>query len=71
MFGPLPQFHRMLVVLTTLVAGVLSGTWIGLFSPMPVAAVAGAAWGALAGLLLSYVLVHDFHHRRAVRVRRD
>lgn len=71
MFGPLPQFHRVLVVLTTLVVGVLSGAWIAHFSPMPVAAVAGAAWGAVAGLLLSYVLVHDFHHHpRAVRVRR-
>jgi membrane associated rhomboid family serine protease len=69
-FGPLPQFHRMLVVLTTLVAAVLSGAWIAHFSPLPVAAVAGAAWGAVAGLLLAYALVHDFHHQRAVRVRR-
>jgi hypothetical protein len=60
----------MLVVLTTLTAAVVSGAWIAHFSPLPVAAVAGAAWGAVAGLLLAYALVHDFHHQRTVRVRR-
>ncbi len=70
-FGPLPQLHRVLVVLTALAAGVASGAWIGHFSPLPVAAVAGALWGGLAGILLSYVLLHDFHRRaHPVRVRR-
>ena len=71
MFGPLPQLHRVLVLLTALVVGVASGAWIVHYSPLPVAAVAGAAWGAVAGLLLSYVLLHDFHHRpRPVRAHR-
>ena len=35
-----------------------------------VAAAAGALWGAFAGLVLAYILVHDFHRSRAVRVRR-
>lgn len=72
MFGPLPQLHRVLVVLTAIAVGVAAGAWVGHFTPMPVAAIAGALWGAAAGLLLGYVLLHDFHHgARPVRVRRQ
>ncbi|HEY0950891.1 hypothetical protein [Nocardioides sp.] len=71
MIGPLPALHRLLVLATVLAVGIASGIWIAHFSTVPVAAAAGAAWGGLAGLLLGYVLLHDFHHRpRAVRVRR-
>jgi membrane associated rhomboid family serine protease len=70
-FGPLPQLHRLLVVLTALAVGIASGVWGAQFSSVPVAAASGAAWGALAGGLLGFVLLHDFHHRpRAARVRR-
>lgn len=68
-FGPLPRLHRLLVVVTALAVGIASGVWIAQFSTLPAAAIAGAAWGALAGVLLGYVLLHDFHHRpRPVRV---
>ena len=71
MFGPLPQLHRLLVVLTAVVVGVTSGLWIAQFSALPAAAIAGVLWGALAGIGLGFVLLHDFHHRpRPVRVRR-
>lgn len=71
MFGPLPQLHRLLVVITALMVGIASGAWIVQFTPISVAVAAGVAWGAAAGLLLAYVLVHDFHHgARPVRVRR-
>ena len=71
MFGPLPQLHRILVVLTALVVGVLSGVWLAQLIAGPPLVAAGIGWGLLAGLLLDYVLLHDFHHRpRPVRVRR-
>jgi len=70
-FGPLPPLYRMLVVATTFAVGIVSGIWIAQFASAPAAAVAGAAWGGLAGMLLGVVLLHDFHHRpRPVRVRR-
>jgi hypothetical protein len=69
-FGPLPQLHRILVVVTALVVGVLSGVWLAQLIEGPSLVAAGIGWGLLAGLLLDYVLLHDFHHPRAVRVRR-
>jgi hypothetical protein len=70
-FGPLPRLHQLLVLVTTLAVGIVSGIWIAQFTSAPVASAAGAAWGALAGGLLGFVLLHDFHHRtHAVRARR-
>lgn len=60
----------MLVITAALIVAIASGAWIAHFTPLPVAAAAGALWGALAGLALGYALVHDFHHSRTVRVRR-
>jgi hypothetical protein len=69
--GPLPPLHRLLVVLTVLVVAIGSGAWLAHFTALPAAAAAGAAWGGVAGLLLAYVLVHDFHRRpRPVRATR-
>lgn len=71
MFGPLPRFHRVLVVVTSLLVGMVSGIWLVEMTAVPELAYAGIGWGLLAGLLLNYVLLHDFHHRpRPVRVRR-
>lgn len=71
MFGPLPRLHRMLVLTTVVLVAVASGAWLAHFTALPAAAAAGAAWGAIAGLLLAYVLLHDFHRRpRAARVVR-
>ncbi|GAB3783205.1 hypothetical protein [Nocardioides ungokensis] len=71
MFGPLPRLHRLLLVATALLVGVGSGAWIAWSTAMPLAASAGAVIGALAGLLLAYALVHDFHARaRGARVAR-
>jgi hypothetical protein len=70
-FGPLPQLHRILVVVTALVVGILSGVWLAQLIDGPSVVAAGVGWGLLAGLLLDYVLLHDFQHRaRPVRVRR-
>ena len=71
MFGPLPPLHRQFVLIVALLVGMGSGVWIAGSASLSTAIVAGAAWGALAGLLLGYLLLHDFHHRaRPVRVRR-
>jgi predicted ABC-type sugar transport system permease subunit len=70
-FGPLPKLHRLLVIATALAAGMLSGMWLVEVIGLPTAVPAGIGWGLLAGLLLNYVLLHDFHHQgRPVRVRR-
>ena len=71
MFGPLPRLHRTLVVVTTLIVGMLAGIWLVNATTVPALAAAGVGWGLLAGLLLNYVLLHDFHRRPdPVRVRR-
>lgn len=70
MFGPLPKLHRLLVIATALVVGVLSGVWLVSATGLPTLVFAGVGWGLLAGLLLNYVLLHDFRHQaRPVRVR--
>ena len=69
MLGPLPQLHRLLLLITVLVVGIASGAWIAHYAALPVAATVGAGFGAVAGLLLGYVLIHDWSHQpRPVRV---
>lgn len=69
--GPLPRLHRLLVVATALIVGVVSGMWVVNVAGVPALVAAGLGWGLLAGLLLTYLLVHDFDHRpQPVRVRR-
>ena len=68
--GPLPALYRLVVVGVVLVVGVCSGAWIALFTPLQVAALAGALVGAAAGVLAGFALVHDFSHGRQDRVRR-
>jgi xanthine/uracil permease len=70
-FGPLPRLHRLLVVATALTVGMLAGIWTVHVADVPRLIAAGLGWGLLAGLLLTYLLLHDFHHQpRPVRVRR-
>jgi trimethylamine:corrinoid methyltransferase-like protein len=68
--GPLPALHRLLVVGVVLVVGVCAGAWIVHFTPLEVAAPAGALIGAVAGVLAGVALVHDFSPGRHVRQRR-
>ena len=69
--GPLPRLHRLIVVAAALIVAIASGAWLAHFSPLTDAVAVGAIWGGLAGIVLAYVLVHDFHaHPHAIRVRR-
>lgn len=70
-FGPLPKLHRLLVIAIALAVGLLSGLWLVTVTSAAFGIAAGVGWGLLAGLMLNYVLLHDFHHAaRPVRVRR-
>jgi len=84
MFGRLPALHQVLVVAIGLAVGILTGLWIAHFTDLRLALSVGGFLGGVAGLLLAFALVHDFHdphdpdggqqggHRRAraLRVRR-
>lgn len=67
--GPLPALHRLMVVGVVLVVGICSGAWIAHYTPLQVAAPAGALLGAAAGGLAAFALVHDFSHPHRVRRR--
>jgi hypothetical protein len=62
MLGPLPYFHRIVVVVATLMTAIGSGAWIAHFTAIPVAVGAGAVVGGLTGLVVSYALVHPATH---------
>jgi hypothetical protein len=72
MLGPLPYFHRIVVVVATLMTAIGSGAWIAHFTAIPVAVGAGAVVGGLTGLVVSYALVHPATHtaERLAPVRR-
>ena len=70
MLGPLPALHRLLVVGVVLAVGVCSGAWIAHYTPVQVAAPAGAVLGAAAGVLAAFALVHDFSTRSPRQRRR-
>ena len=44
-FGPLPRLHRLLVVVTTVLVGIVAGVWAVHETPLPALLAAGIAWG--------------------------
>ena len=62
MLGPLPYFHRIVVVVATVMTAIGSGAWIAHFTAVPVAVGGGAVVGGLTGLVVSYALVHPATH---------
>ncbi|MCW2766399.1 MAG: hypothetical protein JWO11_2358 [Nocardioides sp.] len=71
MLAPLPRLYRDIVVVTVLIIGVASGIWITQATSLSAVAGAGALFGAAAGLIAAYVVVHDFSHRaRGTRIAR-
>lgn len=70
MLGPLPRTHRLVLVVASLMVFVLAGAWV--FDRSPSLVTAWGPWvGLLAGAVVSYLLVHDFHRDPAAHhVRR-
>ena len=62
MLGPLPYFHRIVVIVAVLMTAAASGAWIAHFTVVPVAVGAGALVGGLTGLVVAYALVHPATH---------
>jgi predicted ABC-type sugar transport system permease subunit len=62
MLGPLPYFHRIVVIVAVVMTAVASGAWIAHFTIVPVAVGAGAVVGGLTGLVVAYALVHPATH---------
>jgi hypothetical protein len=65
MLGPLPLFHRVVVIVAVVVTAIASGAWIAHFTVIPVAVGAGAVVGGLTGLVVSYAVVHPATHTGA------
>ena len=72
MIGPLPPLYRWrTAVVALLFCASRSVPGWRYSTPIPVVVTVGALLGGLAGVLVAYVLLHDFSHRpRPVRVRR-
>lgn len=62
MLGPLPRLYRSLVAVAALLVFVGGGIVLAQVLPLP---FGGILFGSALGLLIAFVLVHDFHHRQA------
>ncbi len=68
MFAPLPFLYRIVVSVLAVLTCLGLGAWLTFVAELPVLTSVGAGVGAALGLVASYVLVHDFHHRQTQRV---
>lgn len=66
MLGPLPRLYRSLVATTAIIVFIAGGIWLAQLRPLP---VGGLLVGSVAGVLIAFVLVHDFHQRRTQPAR--
>jgi hypothetical protein len=58
----------MVVVVSVLLVGVVAGIWVAQLYSLP---AGGLLVGTGAGLVVAFLLTHDFHHQpRPVRVQR-
>ena len=64
--GPLPQFHKLLVAVLVLLLSLAGGIWLAVFLDLP---LGGIGVGLGVGLLLAWLLTHDFHRPRERPVR--
>lgn len=61
MLGPLPRLYRSLVTAAALLVFIGCGIVLAQVLPLP---FGGVVTGTAVGLLIAFVLVHDFHRRR-------
>ena len=66
MFGPLPRMYRILVIAGALLLSVAGGAWLAqhLAITLP---FRGLLVGAALGLLIAFLLIHDFSAGRQAR----
>lgn len=62
MLGPLPKLYRSLVATVAFVVFIAAGVWLAQMLPLPVGGL--VVIGSVAGVLIAFVLVHDFHQRQ-------
>jgi multisubunit Na+/H+ antiporter MnhE subunit len=68
LLAPLPRLYRIIVVASVLVVGIVAGVWVAQSYALP---TGGLLVGTGAGLVVAYLLTHDFHQRpRPVRIHR-
>jgi peptidoglycan/LPS O-acetylase OafA/YrhL len=69
LLAPLPRLYRIVVVAVVLALGIGAGVWLTQSWDLP---AGGFVVGCLAGLVIAYLLVHDFHRPqpRTARVTR-
>jgi uncharacterized membrane protein len=68
LLAPLPRLHRIIVVASVLLIGVIAGVWVAQLWSLP---AGGLLVGTGTGLVVAFLLTHDFHHQpRPVRVHR-
>ena len=67
--GPLPQLHKFLVAVLLLTLGLAGGIWLAGVLDLP---LKGIGVGLGVGLLLAWLVTHDFRHpqQRPVRIPR-
>lgn len=65
--GPLPPLHRLLVVGLIVLLSLGTGVWLAGYLELP---VGGIGVGLTAGLLIGFLLVHDFRGTPAGRLTR-
>ena len=68
LLAPLPRLHRIIVVASVIIVGVVAGIWVAQSFTLP---AGGLLVGTGAGLVVAFLLTHDFHHQpRPVRIQR-
>lgn len=59
--GPLPQLHKVLIVLLMVAVSLGGGVWLAGFLDLP---LGGIGVGVAAGSLLAFLVTRDFTRRR-------
>ncbi len=59
MLGPLPPLYRWIVCVLALVASIGVGAWLAFTLPIPFIATSGAVIGAVLGVVLVMLVLHD------------
>ena len=68
MLAPLPRLYRIIVVAIVVALGIAGGVWL---APQVALPAGGLLVGTVGGVLVAFLLIHDFHQQpRPARVPR-